>query len=97
MATKGTSFDTNIFSGLTKKLQTNRKGSFTINTGSISDNKISIFAIPESYGTPTFSVGGFATTFPSITAYYDYKDKHTLYNIYYGTNVGLGSHTIVVT
>lgn len=97
---KDTSITSDILRSCSKKLQTTRKGSFIVDCGSAEDNLISLFAIPASYETPTFTVGGFLTTYPVEVVSYtsDTDDPYTIdYNVYLGTNVGLGKHTIVVT
>lgn len=97
---KGTTFSPDVLRSLTKKLATSRKGNFAVDGGAVADNKIPVYAIPVSYGTPTFTVGGFATTYPVTTISYtsDTTNPYTIdYNIYYDTNIGLGEHTIVVT
>lgn len=102
---KGTEITSNVLqTQCSRSLQVDRFGDFTIEAGEKSANKISILAIPASYGIPTFSVGGFKTTYPVETVLYQNNEitestlsEPTPYNVYYGTNVGLGTHVITVT
>lgn len=78
-------------------LQSSRAGSFTANaTGSL---KI-YWAAPASYGTPTFTVGGFAGGFTLVSntiSVTNVNGVNQLYQLWESNTPGLGSTTVVVT
>lgn len=81
-------------------LKSNKSGSYTVDTGSESDNLVSLLAFPASYlgSTPKFSVGGLEVSFSDIQTISVVNGSHTEnYTVYLGSTIGLGSHTIVVS
>lgn len=80
---------------LTKQLVSGRTGKFTVNAGS---GQYIYFAIPSSFGTPVFFVGGFEGGFDLIKTF-DYTNPSggkTSYNVYRSTNASLGSTEVEV-
>jgi len=82
--------------GLTRKLQSSKSITFTVNPGT---GEYIVFALPADYGTPNFNVGGFdggfflKTTFDLTNA-----SGHTeSYNVYFSDQVALGSSTVKVS
>jgi hypothetical protein len=78
-------------------LQSSRVGSFTVNaTGS---NKI-YWAAPTSYGTPTFTVGGFEGGFTLVSSTISVTNVNGVtqnYQLWESDVAGLGSTTVVVS
>ncbi len=88
--------DSAFILSLTKKLASSRTGSWTVdaNTG-----EYLWFAIPSSYGTPTFTVGGFSGGF-SLAAKITFVNSYgysASYDVWRSDNSGLGSTTVTVT
>lgn len=81
--------------GLTKTLTTGRTGSFTVNAAA---GQYIYFAIPASFGTPAFFVGGFEGGFDKIKTFnFTNASGHAEnYNVYKTTNAGLGQTTVEV-
>lgn len=81
--------------GLTKQLTSGRTGSFTVTAN---EGQYIYFAIPASFGTPVFYVGGFEGGFDLLKTF-DYTNSvgHSeTYNVYKSTNAGLQQTTVEV-
>ena len=81
---------------LDSTLQTSRGKTFTAN---VSSGMYAWYACPASYGTPSFSVGGFSGGF-QLAGTIDFTNANgftTSYNIYRSQNASLGSTTVVVS
>lgn len=84
-------------------------GTYAINCGTVSDNRISVFAYPKSWGDVKMVVGGLEVEWEKIEISYTpknfmsannlvtYTGSPIAYNVYYGTNVGLGNLSVVVS
>lgn len=87
---------TNAFvQGLTKQLASSRTGSFTVTAAA---GQYIYFAIPASFGTPSFFVGGFEGGFDLLSTF-NYTNPSGFtesYNVYKSTNAGLGATTVEV-
>lgn len=81
--------------GLTKQLTTDRAGSFTVTANA---GQYIYFAIPATFGTPAFFVGGFEGGFDKIKTFnFTNASGHVeSYNVYKTTNAGLGQTTVEV-
>ena len=81
--------------GLTKQLTTGRTGSFTVTANA---GQYIYFAIPATFGTPAFFVGGFEGGFNKVkTLNFTNASGHAeSYNVYKTTNAGLGQTTVEV-
>lgn len=94
--------DTLKSENVNKVLKTSYEGTYTIECGESDDNLVTLFAIPAEYEqdkSATFMVNGFKTTYPMLVVSYSSETftPYTInYNVYYGTNVGLGTETISV-
>ena len=87
--------DDSFVQKLTKQLVSGRTGSFTVNAGT---GQYIYFAIPASFGTPTFFVGGFEGGF-NLVKTFDFTNVSggkTSYNVYRSQNASLGSTTVEV-
>lgn len=87
--------DNSFIQGLTKTLASSRTTSFTVTAGS---GQYIYFAIPSSFGTPSFFVGGFEGGFDlfktfSYTNPSNYAESYTVYK---STNPNLGTTTVEV-
>lgn len=108
--TVGITFQPKVYWGKTNKTQlenadilalegsalaSGRTRSFTVNAGA--GEKI-VYAIPSSFGTPTFNVGGFDGGFKKLqTLSFTNASGHTQsYDIWVSVNAGLGSTTVTV-
>lgn len=85
-----------------KVLKTDKKGNYKINSGTVADNKITVIAFPDVDGfkNPSFTLGGFSSKYPTKEIEYvsDTENPYRVkYIVYYGTNIGLGEDTIVVS
>lgn len=92
----GTTLDSAAVLTLTRRLQSTKALTFTVDAGA---NQRIAFAIPTRYGTPTFNVGGFDGGFP-IRKTFDFTNASGYtesYDLWLSENVGLGSTTIKVT
>jgi hypothetical protein len=91
-----TTYDDVLISTLTKVLAKDRMGNITVSAGV---GEYIFFAIPSSFGTPTFTVGGFTGGFALVeTLNYTNDEGHTEeYCIYKSDNDNLGSTTISIT
>lgn len=87
--------DDAFIKGLTKALVTSRAGSFTVNATA---GQYIYFAIPSSFGTPAFFVGGFEGGFNKIKTFsFTNTSGHAEnYDVYKTTNAGLGQTTVEV-
>lgn len=96
VATTPSSYNSAFLIGLVKQLVDGRSGNFTVNAGS--DQHI-FFAIPSSFGTASFSVGGFSGGFSKVaTILHTNASGHTCnYDIYKSDNSGLGNTTVTVS
>lgn len=91
-----TSYDSGFINGLSKELSSSRNKTFTVNCGA--DQHI-FYCIPSSFGTPTFTVGGFSGGFNKIqTIQFTNASGFTeSYDIWKSTNSNLGNTTVVVS
>lgn len=82
--------------GLTSKLASNYKGTFTVNAG---DGEYIYFAFPASFGSsPSFSVGGFEGGF-SLVKTFDHTNASgasVSYNVFRSTQPNLGNTSVVI-
>lgn len=94
----GATIDSDAILTLTKKLQEKRGITFTVNPSS---NQRIAYAIPASYGTPTFkdaSTGFQADMYLADTIEFKNDWSHTeTYNVWLSTNIVPGSITVAVT
>lgn len=90
------SYDSDFINGLSKELSSSRSKTFTVNCGS---DQYIYYCIPTSFGTPTFTVGGFSGGFSKVsTIQFVNVYGHTeSYDIYKSTNNNLGNTTVVVS
>lgn len=81
---------------LTKKLQASRVTEFTVTSDS---GKYIYFAIPASYGEPTFTVGGFTGGFYKLSTlnYTNPSGFSENYNVYRSVNSDLGTTKVSVS
>lgn len=81
--------------GLTKTLASSRITSFTVTAGS---GQYIYFAIPSSFGTPSFFVGGFEGGFNKFKtfSYTNSSNYAESYTVYKSTNSNLGTTTVEV-
>lgn len=87
--------DNDFVKGLTKSLVSTRVGSWTVTANA---GQYIYFAVPHSFGTPVFYVGGFEGGF-SLFKTFDFTNSSgytTSYDVYKSTNAGLGSTTVEV-
>lgn len=100
---KNSQVNSDTLKAANKILKTSYEGSYIIECGEASDNLVTLIAIPAEYEqdkSATFMVNGFKTTYPMVTVSYTSEtfSPYTIdYHVYYGTNVGLGQETIIVT
>lgn len=87
--------DAAFVKGLTKKLVSGRTGSWTVTANA---GQYIYFAIPSSFGTPVFYVGGFEGGFSKVKTFdFTNSSGYTVaYDIYKSTNAGLGATTVEV-
>lgn len=95
----GADIDSAAILSLTKKLQSSRSITFTVNP--TSSQRIA-FAIPTGYGTPTFKDAntGFQADMYLAKENYAFTNIHgyeTTYNVWLSTNIVPGSITVAVT
>lgn len=81
--------------GLTRQLVSGRTGSFTVTANA---GQYIYFAIPSSFGTPAFYVGGFEGGFDKVKTFdFTNASGHTAtYDVYKTTNAGLQTTTVEV-
>ena len=89
-------YDSNFIKSLSKELASSRGKTFTVNCGS---GQHIFYCIPSSFGTPTFTVGGFSGGFNKIqTIQFTNASGFTEnYDIWKSTNSNLGNTTVVVS
>ena len=85
-----------ILNSLNKELSTNRNKTFTVTAN---DNEYIYYCYPNSWGTSTFSVGGFVGGFELVSTinFTNINNVTTLYNVYRSTNKSLGNTTVTVS
>ena len=81
---------------LSKELSSSKSKTFTVNCG---EGQHIFYCIPTSFGTPTFTVGGFSGGFNKVSTIqysniYGYVEN---YDIWKSTNSNLGNTTVVVS
>nr|DAT14275.1 MAG TPA: hypothetical protein [Bacteriophage sp.] len=87
--------DAAFVKGLTRNLVSGRTGSWNVTANA---GQYIYFAIPASFGTPAFYVGGFEGGFNKVKTF-DFTNASgytASYNIYRSTNAGLGATTVEV-
>lgn len=89
-------YNNNFMNELSKELSPSRNMSFNVNC---KNDEYIYYCIPVSYGTPTFTVGGFVGGFNKVEDIefentYGYTER---YSIYKSTNKNLGNTTVVVS
>jgi hypothetical protein len=87
--------DAAFVKGFTKNLVSGRTGSWSVTANA---GQYIYFAIPASFGTPVFYVGGFEGGFDKVKTF-DFQNSSgytASYNIYKSTNAGLGTTTVEV-
>lgn len=91
-----TNYDSNFIMSLSKELSSSRSKTFTVNCG---EGQHIYYCIPTSFGTPTFTVGGFSGGFSKVqTIQFTNSNGHTeSYDIWKSTNSNLGSTTVTVS
>ncbi len=91
-----TSYNSDFVNSLSKELASSRSKTFTVNCG---QDQYIYYCIPTSFGTPTFTVGGFSGGFNKVdTIQFTNSSGFTeSYDIYKSTNSNLGNTTVVVS
>lgn len=89
-------YDSEFVKTLTKELSSSMSKTFTVNCG---EGQHIFYCIPTSFGTPTFTVGGFSGGFNKVDTIqysnnYGYVES---YDIWKSTNSNLGATTVVVS
>ena len=87
--------DAAFVKGFTKNLVSGRTGSWSVTANA---GQYIYFAIPATFGTPVFYVGGFEGGFNKVKTF-DFQNSSgytASYNIYKSTNAGLGTTTVEV-
>ena len=87
--------DADFVKGFTKNLVSGRTGSWSVTANA---GQYIYFAIPASFGTPVFYVGGFEGGFDKVKTF-DFQNSSgytASYNIYKSTNAGLGATMVEV-
>lgn len=86
-------------------------GEYKINCGEVADNRVSIFAYPAEWGDISMTVNGLGVQWLKMTISYtsvapeeiatndllSFTPQTMDYNVYYGTNVGLGDLKVIVS
>ncbi|MBQ2729893.1 MAG: hypothetical protein IJF69_03880 [Clostridia bacterium] len=94
--TSGSVIDDALIRSLQKSLRSSKSITFTVNAG---EKENIIFALPSSYGTPVFTVGGFDGGF-ILQKSFDFTNASghkQAYNVWLSENAGLGSTTVKVS
>lgn len=93
--TDANSINDTFVRGLTKVLASGRTGDFSVTANS---GQYIYFAIPTTFGTPAFFVGGFEGGFGLLRSFsYTNSLGYTeAYNVYRSTNANLGNTTVTV-
>lgn len=88
--------DSTDISSLSKKLSSSKSVTFSVRADS---GQYIYYALPSSYGKPTFKVGGFEGGFSKITTLDHTNSKGYVesYDIWRSVNQGLGDTTVVVS
>lgn len=91
-----TNYDSAFILSLSKELSSSRAKTFTVNCG---DGQHIFYCIPTSFGTPTFTVGGFSGGFNKVeTLQFTNSSGFTeSYDVWKSTNSNLGNTTVVVS
>lgn len=92
----GATINNETIIGLTKSLQSTKTKTFTVTAN---DGQHIVYALPASYGTPAFNVGGFDGGF-SLHSTFDFTNSsgHTAsYCVWISDNAGLGATTVKVS
>ena len=88
-------YNSDFIKTLSKELSSSRAKTFTVNCG---EGQHIFYCIPTSFGTPTFTVGGFSGGFSKVSTI-QYSNIHghvESYDIWKSTNSNLGNTTVVV-
>lgn len=91
----GDAINNAFVAGLQKVLTSSRARDFTVNAGA---GEYIYYAIPATFGTPVFYVGGFEGGF-NLAKTFDYQNPSGFtesYNVYKSTNANLGNTTVTV-
>ena len=97
VATPSTINEAFVESLASSALASSRARTLTVNAGS--GQKI-YYAFPTSYGTPTFTIGGFEGGFEKVGDAISVTNSNGVtqtYDVWASTNASLGSTTVVVT
>ena len=89
-------YNSDFIKTLSKELSSSRNKTFTVNCG---EGQHIFYCIPTSFGTPTFTVGGFSGGFSKVSTI-QYSNIHghvESYDIWKSTNSNLGNTTVVVS
>ena len=89
-------YNSDFIKSLSKELSSSRGKTFTVNCGA---GQHIYYCIPTSFGTPTFTVGGFSGGFSKVSTI-QYSNAHghvENYDIWKSTNSNLGNTTVVVS
>lgn len=91
---KGQMTDVDILALEGSSLASNKNRTFTVNAG---EGEKIVYAIPTSFGTPTFNVGGFDGGFKKMqTLQHTNKSGYSQnYDIWASVNAGLGNTTVI--
>lgn len=93
--TESTDVTNSFVQGLTKVLASSRQRSFTVTANA---GQYIYYALPSSFGTPSFFVGGFEGGFELLKTfnYENSKGYSESYNVYKSVNANLGETTVEV-
>lgn len=93
---QATDYDSAFILSLSKELSSSRAKTFTVNCG---EGQHIFYCIPTSFGTPTFTVGGFSGGFNKVnTLQFTNSSGFTeSYDVWKSTNSNLGNTTVVVS
>ena len=93
---QATNYDSAFILSLSKELSSSRAKTFTVNCG---EGQHIFYCIPTSFGTPTFTVGGFSGGFNKVnTLQFTNSSGFTeSYDVWKSTNSNLGNTTVVVS
>lgn len=88
-------YNSELILGFTKELAESRSKTFTVNAGS---DQYIFYCIPESYGTPMFSVGGFDGGFKKVATinFTNSLGYAEYYTVWRSENTNLGQTTVTV-
>ena len=91
-----TKYDKTFLDSLTYELSDSRKRTITVQANT---NQYIYYAVPTSFGTCTFAVGGFIGGFEKV-GQYSYTNQYNhieMYDIYKSENPNLGKTTVVIS